>query len=277
MTKSKYVIEISKSFSRIGSTSSKGNQPKYFYNNKWYKTDCLGYEGLTEVICSRLAEAVNFPYFAVKYRLCTLVTFYGDKTGCESDNFINENQNEYSLPRLIRKIYGTDTDEFLNNNMSCTEKIQIICDKISAVPGLSDFGNYLTAVLEFDRLVLNEDRHFHNILFLYDETADRFSCAPLFDNGAAFMSDTSIDYPLSEKITVCRKKIKAKPFSTDFDRQVKSAQQIYGKQLFPPEKIHIETEDLYDYYDKQCVERCMNILRVQLNRYYPESELIINS
>ena len=34
--------------------SSKGNQPKWFLDQKWYKADHMGYEGLAEVLVSRL-------------------------------------------------------------------------------------------------------------------------------------------------------------------------------------------------------------------------------
>lgn len=34
--------------------SSKGNQLKWMYDNKWYKSDYTGYEGLAEYVVSKL-------------------------------------------------------------------------------------------------------------------------------------------------------------------------------------------------------------------------------
>ena len=34
--------------------SSKGNQYKFYTDNKWYKADYLGYEGLAEYVVSKL-------------------------------------------------------------------------------------------------------------------------------------------------------------------------------------------------------------------------------
>lgn len=270
MMKSKYVIELSRSLNETVSTSSKGNQSKYLYKGKWYKLDCMGYEGLAEVLCSRLAKAINFPYETVEYRPCVAVTYYGDKTGCESDSFLKNDTAEYSLPRLMKHIYNTDIDNLFRKSQSAAERIQILCEKISSLNGLSEFGRYLTAILEFDRLVLNEDRHFHNILVIQNMSSGIFGYAPLFDNGAALFSDTVMDYPLSEKAVACRKKIKSKPFSTDFDKQVNAAQSLFGAQINPPENIFIETEDLYQYYDEKCITRCINTIRVQMQHYYPE-------
>ena len=36
--------------------TSKGDQPKWEVNGKWYKADHLGYESLSEVLVSRLLE-----------------------------------------------------------------------------------------------------------------------------------------------------------------------------------------------------------------------------
>jgi len=39
---------------KIAETSSKGNQEKWLDNNRWYKLDQFGYEGLAEVTVSNL-------------------------------------------------------------------------------------------------------------------------------------------------------------------------------------------------------------------------------
>jgi len=42
-------------------------------------------------------------------------------------------------------------------------KVWRIVDCIVEETGLTNFGQWLTCLLEFDRLILNEDRHLHNV------------------------------------------------------------------------------------------------------------------
>lgn len=54
---------------------------------------------------------------------------------------------------------------------------------------------------------------------LYDRKRKNgtFRECPIFDNGAALFSDMKHDYPLSLSVDECISRIKAKPFSADFD------------------------------------------------------------
>ena len=54
--------------------------------------------------------------------------------------------------------------------------------------GLTEFGVYLCKLLTIDALFLNEDRHTHNIAVLLDPDGKYHYC-PIFDNGAALLSD----------------------------------------------------------------------------------------
>ena len=47
--------------------TSKGNQPKWQLNGRWYKADHMGYESLAEVLISQLLKQSNAPDF-VEYR-----------------------------------------------------------------------------------------------------------------------------------------------------------------------------------------------------------------
>ena len=63
----------------------------------------------------------------------------------------------------------------------------------------------LTKMLAFDALVLNEDRHTNNLLFLYDFKLDTWKLAPLFDHGLSLLSDVK-DYPIDVDIKILREK-----------------------------------------------------------------------
>ena len=62
----------------------------------------------------------------------------------------------------------------------------------------------IARLLTFDALILNEDRHTNNILFLYDPTQKSWQLAPIFDNGLSLLS-VEKDYPTGKPLTHWRK------------------------------------------------------------------------
>ncbi len=207
--------------------TSKGNQLKFCIDNNWYKADFLGYEGASEYLASEILKNTNIKSF-VQYNLTTIN--YNDKVlnGCVSGNFLKEGESLITAERLIKAHTNKTTSELLHN-CSLQDKIKIFVDNVIKITNLPDFGAYLTTLLEFDKLILNEDRHFHNIAII--KTQEGYKYCPIFDNGAAFLSDLREDYPLEKNIHGLIPKVKAKPFNTNFDTQVSAAESLYGKQL----------------------------------------------
>lgn len=271
---SKYEIEISRNDKLVYTATSKGNQPKYYKNGYWYKLDFLGYEGLAEVICSRFAKAINYPYDIVEYNPCIIITEYGDKVGCSSYNFCNSNNLEIAIPKLLKSNYNIDVVNELSKLSSTKERIKYVVDKVSNLNGLKDYGKYLTSMLEFDRLVLNEDRHLNNLTVFYKPVSLEYCYAPLFDNGASLLSDTKEDYPLGIRLSDAVKIIKSKPFNKNFDKQVNVCEELFGKQLVLPDTINVEVSDLVNYYNISEINRCKAIIDRQLRFYYSASTLI---
>lgn len=98
--------------------------------------------------------------------------------------------------------------------------------------GLDKFPEYLTLVFEIDSLFLNDDRHLNNIAVI--KSNNGYSYCPIFDNGAAPLSNTQMsqmDIMPKALISVLR----ARPFNTTFNRQMKSAQSLFGKHLRIPQ------------------------------------------
>jgi hypothetical protein len=79
--------------------------------------------------------------------------------------------------------------------------MRYVVDIVKTETGLRNFGEWLTSLLEFDRLILNEDRHFHNIGFILKDDG-KYRLMPFFDNGAGLCSDSLGDYPMSMPINV---------------------------------------------------------------------------
>ena len=114
----------------------------------------------------------------------------------------------------------------------------------------------LTRMLAFDALILNEDRHTNNLLFLYNFKLNTWELAPLFDHGLSLLSDVKDD-PLGIDIEILKRKVKAKPFNTNFKKQLA----LYEGPPF----IHVEKlKRLLDAspYD---LGRTYNVIQMQLN------------
>lgn len=231
---------------------SKGNQLKIHLDNLWYKADFLGYEGASEVVCSELLAYTNIKDY-VYYDLEKMS--FNDKTynGCKSKHFLNKYEEIVTIDKL-HKQYVNKPISLMLEGKSVKDKIKYTVDFVKNITGISNFGQLLTQMLEWDSFVLNEDRHFNNIAVIYNNNTKQYKFCPIFDNGAAFLSDIREEYPLEKSIYGLISKVKAKPFYEDFEKQVKACEDIYGVQLKIDKSIHL-SEDLknqikYNYGNK---------------------------
>ena len=60
---------------RIAETSSKGNQEKWLENDRWYKLDLFGYEGVAETVTSQLLQQSNIEELGFRYVTADLEGF----------------------------------------------------------------------------------------------------------------------------------------------------------------------------------------------------------
>lgn len=204
---------------RIISTSSKGDQSKWRVGDKWVKQNTRGYEGQAEVLASLILthSTLNETDF-VMYHPCEIVLPDGEKSiGCYSHDFRGKLQ-EVTLERLFEANFTT-TDPILNDkSLSTSEKFEKIMQQVQHFTGL-DVRNQIAQLLAFDALILNEDRHTNNILFLYDPAQKTWQLAPIFDNGLSLLSDEK-DYTPGKPLTILKRKVKAKPFNASFSKQL---------------------------------------------------------
>ena len=244
--------------------TSKGDQPKWYYDGKWYKLDSLGYEGLSEVVVSRLLadtgkiETVAYEPIRIKYR-----SRIGN--GCVSHDFKSKKEELISLERLHLAYCGTSLKAAMDRYASPEDRIKYTVETIEAITDIHDAGKILTAWLEADAFFLNEDRHTNNIAFLRNPEESVWRFCPMYDNGLSLLSDLN-DYPMDEKTSALKKKVKAKPFSTSFSAQVSAAEKLYGNQLnlcFDDTEIENALRGLSEYYQEKYLVRVANILRTQ--------------
>lgn len=243
------------------SSTSKGNQIKWYQAGKYYKADSFGYEGLAEVFTNIVEKNIKDFEF-VDYSLCEVMEGSSRYIGCYSRSFLRENESFLSFMHLL-ELSGVDSEDYMKDGMK--NAFKYICDYLVKLCDIS-VAEYLARTLYFDAIICNEDRHLNNIgLIMQDDT---FYFAPYFDNGLALLSDVR-DYPLECDFHENLKKVKAKPFLSTFDKQVKTLNQMG----FTPLKINYESlikeiDDFsVDLYDSGKISRCRAVVKNQLRKY----------
>ena len=252
----------------VSGHTSKGDQPKWHVGDIWYKADHMGYEALSEVIVSWMLEHSSIENF-VAYTPVVIYSTEKQYIGCQSKNFRQDDEMLIPLEKLHRAYYGVGLAKKLAEFFEVEERIQYTVSFVERTTELSDFGAYLSTLLELDAFILNEDRHTNNIAVIRNEKTGVFRLCPIFDHGLSMLSDLN-DYPLTRDIYSSINSVQAKPFSTDFSEQVEAAGQLYGSCLkfnFTKMQIQQEIQELKDYYSSEIVERIEQIIFEQMRRY----------
>lgn len=204
-------VEESNRFDRT--STSKGNQIKWFKDNMFIKADSMGYERVSEALVSELLRYIEGIDF-VDYFMCRIVEGDNSFEGCYSYNCLKPDEEMMSLYRILQS-YG-----FVLSNGKINTKnknlFEFVCEKISNITGL-DMYKYLSDLIKVDYITRNEGRHLNNICVIMKADGS-FRYAPIFDNGLSLLSDTS-DYPLNSSTRYLMKKVHSKPFSSKFDKQ----------------------------------------------------------
>ena len=92
------------------------------------------------------------------------------------------------------------------------------------------------------------------------DDCDQFHYCPIFDNGASLLSDTIQDLV---------KRVKAKTFHDDFDEQLDTVEELYGRQIrfhfdrAIVEKIIAEEQN----YSNDVKERVYDLISRQMRKY----------
>lgn len=168
----------------------------------------------------------------VVYKPCLIQLPDGEQLeGCYSLDFRGTKQ-EVTLERLFEANYSS-TDPITNNkSLSTSDKFEQLIAQIQQFTGL-DVGHDIAQLFAFDALILNEDRHTNNILFLYDPKQKTWALAPIFDNGLSLLSDEK-DYAPGKPLSILKRKVKAKPLNSSFSKQLALYHEkpfIYKEQL----------------------------------------------
>ena len=240
---------------KIAETSSKGNQEKWYDEaaGYWYKLDQFGYEALAETLISILLAKSNIksdtPFSFVRYRMEKLHVHGRERSGCVSRSFLSPGQSLITVNRLLTNHLGIPLAKKLAQLSSDKKRLGFLAQATAEFTGLKEFPEYLTILFEIDALFCNDDRHLNNIAVIEREGA--YSFCPIFDNGAGLLSDTqTARMDISPKALLAA--LRARPLGTTFNRQIKTAQSLYGKRLLMPKlsatEIASELEPLLEFY-----------------------------
>ena len=249
--------------------SSKGNQLKWKNEENWYKADYAGYEGLAEYVVSKLLELSTLDKSEyVLYETEEIQYKYQNFLGCRSKNFLPDGWQMITLERLFQSMSGQSLNRAIYTIRDHKSRLQFLVQQTERMTGLKDFGKYMCKLLTIDALSLNEDRHTHNIAVLMDESK-KFHLCPLFDQGAALLSDTTMDYPLAMDCVQLMKQVKPKTFCTGFDEQLDIAEVLYGQQV----RFHFTRNDVEEllekekYYPDEIKKRVLEVVLEQKRIY----------
>ena len=248
--------------------SSKGNQLKFQRGERWYKTDYLGYEGLAEVVISKLLRYSNLdPALFVDYEPEQIAYNGRIFNGCSSRDFRCDWQL-ITLERLFEQARGAGVNRLMYTMENHADRLRFLVEETERLTGLRGFGAYMSRMLAIDTFFLNEDRHSHNIAVLTNARGE-FRPAPLFDHAASLLSDTTLDYPLGQDPLELIGKARPKTFCEDFDEQAEIASSLYGEQL----RFHFgwreaqEAVNSADIYDEKVRRRVLDLIMERRRKY----------
>lgn len=249
------VFSVTEEDIRDVSHSSRGNQTKWFKDSYWIKKNFLGYESLSEVICSKLLKNIKDLDF-VEYEFCD-VKFRGGSFNncCCSKDFLEPGEEIVTIARLL----NLDESKMKNfMRLSTDYRVMLVLEEVSKSTDL-DITEYLGRQIYLDSIILNEDRHLHNIAVLYSDSGYR-EC-PIFDNGGSLLSDVNY-YPLDASLIRNVRSVKSKPFNTNFRKQV----ELFRNLGVAPLKIRIDNLDLstIKYSTVSELNRAKNVLSLRL-------------
>ena len=238
---------------KIAETSSKGNQEKWLDQGKWYKLDQFGYEALAETFTSMLLEYSNIeretPFTFTRYQMERLQVHGRERTGCSSDNFLGTGESIVTISHLFKQYLGGSLADALGRLSSDKKRMAYLAEATAEITGLDQFPQYLTLLFEIDALVLNDDRHLNNIAVI--ARGSKFAYCPIFDQGAGLLSNTMY-CPMNIIPKTLIADAQARPFHTSFNRQIRTMQGMYGKQLYIPRftgrELYEMLEPLLPYY-----------------------------
>lgn len=232
--------------------SSKGNQLKWETGGIWYKADYLGYEGLSEYIASAVLSFSSLnPREYVRYNTEEISYKKRLLKGSKSSNFLPAGWQMITIERLFRNRFGKSIGAMLYGIPDIRERLRFLTEQVESMTGIRDFGIYMNKILTIDALLLNEDRHTHNIAVLCDPSGNFHLC------------------PISGEIYELIDTVHGKTLCDSFYDALTVSEELYGENITFRYTWNDITKALEEekYYGKAEKERVRTILMEQRRKY----------
>ncbi len=200
-------VKISNNFLVDTEGTSDGTQLKFFKDGYWYKEDNEGCEGEVEYLVSKL---LKFSTLKSKDYVAYEHGMINGKAGCRSKSFLSPAQSFITLERLHGNVAGIPLYEKIKEFNGIGAKTAYVLGFCRQAVGL-DLTEYFKKVFTLDYIVLNEDRHFHNLGIIMNGDGS-YLPAPIFDNGKSLLNcnpSVNRNLPIAENT----ERVVARPFS----------------------------------------------------------------
>lgn len=243
--------KIEERFRRQVGHDSLGMTNKYYKEGYWYKQNVVGYEGMSERLCTMILDHSDVSEYA-RYEECMI----NGVTGSRSRNFLEPGETLVTLSRLYDYNYGGDLKNKVHSYANLSDRIRYVLDFVHEGTEL-DLYSYLGKILKFDMLTYDVDRHFNNLAVI--KTQAGYREAPLFDFGGSFFSMQHIftnEMSLEDKIN----KMTPQPFASSFEEQAA---------FFDKVKIAIDIDAIYNEIRKE-PEEIRDMICHNLDKYQNE-------
>ncbi len=231
---------------------------KWYRDSTYYKADTFGYEGLAEVIACIVSRNIQ-DFDFVHYDLCRVQEGTQTYVGCCCPSYLNCGESTISFQRVL-EANNVDTGKLKELEMqTCFETL---CSEIKATCGLS-VSDYVAKVLLCDAIIMNEDRHLNNFNLIMK--GNQFKLTPNFDNGLSLLSDLK-DYPFTNDLRDNMKRVRSKPFLSQFDKQVKKLREMGFPPLILDYSSLLSELDIFttELYSEQTIARCRAVVKNRL-------------
>ena len=127
------VVHLNKDVRLEHSSTSKGNQIKWFLDESYYKADSFGYEGLAEWVVSKFSEAiVDLSY--TPYNCCLIEEDGCQYNGCYSKSFLKEDESFISFAHILELKY-LDYSKHIKSGFLRIAKEEVLAD-MDVQPGV---------------------------------------------------------------------------------------------------------------------------------------------
>ena len=159
--------------------SSKGYAKKVRIGGVWYKVSAGAFNAQAEVVAARLAGYTNVGD-CVRYEMCTVNGDYASM----SEDFLVGVEDAVTVKGLHLEVIGTAIEPEIAD-LNGQDRFTYVNDIVRRARGFSltepPVFRQLSLLLQFDALVLNEDRHFNNVKFVKKNGAWGMAAAFDFD------------------------------------------------------------------------------------------------